>query len=442
MTLIAERQGAIHLLRAGQSVKEVARALGRSERWVRKWRARYEAEGWEGLEDRSRRPHHIARQITEEQKQAICKARSELEAEAASSGPGLKYIGGQAVRTRLKEQGVRPLPSKATIERVLHEAGMTRPYRRNIQPKTRYPHLQATQPQEHIQVDIVPHYLKGGERAACFNAIDVVSRYPVGKAYAQRRSSDAEDFLLKVWAELGIPKYTQVDNEGCFSGGFTHPYVLGKVVRLALQVGTELVFSPIRHPESNGFVERFHRDYNRHVWENTYLADLAAVQQRAEDFFALYRQRPHSRLQEQPPATVHGQPGRTPDNIRPASSKRPLYEGKVHFMRRVQDDNTISVLNVSWDVPHAKPGQGVWATLIIRQKNAKLLIFDAAPDAPRRKRLGAHIFPLSEPVLPRPEKPAQRPSSLLSRIAHLARPWHDVLRVSSAVKVLFFGTMS
>ncbi|RMD66670.1 hypothetical protein D6833_01200 [Candidatus Parcubacteria bacterium] len=196
--------------------------------------------------------------------------------------------------------------------------------------------------------------------------------------------------------------------------------MFGKVVRLALQVGIELVFSPNRHPESNGFVERFHQDYNRHVWENTYLADLSAVQQRAAEFFALYRQRPHSRLQEQSPAAVHGQPGRTAATIQPASSKRPLYEGKMHFMRKVRDDHTVSVLNVSWAVPHAKPGQGMWATLIIRKRGTKLLIFDAAPDAPHRKRLGAHPFPLSKPVLPRPEKPPQRPSSFLSRMARLS----------------------
>ena len=441
MTLIAERQSAIHLLRAGQSVKEVAATLGRSERWVRKWRARYEAEGWAGLQDRSRRPHHSPRRMTEAQKQAIRTARSELEAEAAR-GTQLKYVGGQAVRTRLKEKGVQPLPSKATIERVLQEAGMTRPYKRSKPTSVDYPHLQASQPQEHIQVDIVPHYLQGGKRAACFNAIDVVSRYPTGKAYAQRRSVDAAAFLLRVWAELGIPKYTQVDNEGCFSGGFTHPYVLGKVVRLALLVGTELVFSPIRNPESNGFVERFHQDYNRHVWEDTYLSDLSVVQHQAEHFFALYRQRPHSRLQEQSPATVHGQPRRLPSNIQTASRKRPLYEGKVHFMRRVLDDNTISLLNVSWEVPHAKPGQGVWATLVLRKSGAKLLVFDAAPDTPHRKRLAVHDFPLSEPVLSRPEKPARRTSSLLAKAARLACPWHDVLMVSSVVNVLFSGTMS
>jgi hypothetical protein len=79
----------------------------------------------------------------------------------------------------------------------------------------------------------VPHFLKGGERVTCFNAIDASSRYPTGATYTQRRSKEAEEFLIRAWQEFGIPKYTQVDNEGCFSGGFNHPYVLGKVVRLA-----------------------------------------------------------------------------------------------------------------------------------------------------------------------------------------------------------------
>ncbi len=134
MTLIEERRSAIHLLRVGQSVDEVAGELGRSTRWGRKWRQRFQAEGWAGLQDRSRRPHEIARQTSIETQQAIRKTRSELEAEA-SAGKGLKYIGGQAIRTRLQEKGIQPLPSSPTIERVIREAGMTRPYQPANQPE-------------------------------------------------------------------------------------------------------------------------------------------------------------------------------------------------------------------------------------------------------------------------------------------------------------------
>ena len=405
MTLMAEREQAIHLLRAGFTVGEVATKLERSERWVRKWRTRFRQEGWAGLQSRSRRPKRLARQLPAHHRQAIRAARSQLEAEAAR-GEGLKYIGGPAIRTRLREQGLHPLPSVATIERVIREAGMTRPYRPTPKPEVHYPRLQVTAPQTHIQVDIVPHYLKGGQRVACFNAIDVVSRYPTGRAYARRRSMDAEAFLGQVWAELGVPQYTQVDNEGCFSGGTAHPYVLGRVVRLALQAGTELVFSPVYHPQSNGFVERFHRDYNRHVWEATYLDSRTQVQRRGERFFALYRQRPHPRLDERTPAAVHGRPGRPWKALPPISGKRSLVAGRVHFIRRVQADRTITVLNVSWKVPTAQPDQGVWATLELQPSGATLRIFDAAPTAPTRRCLATHPFPLSEPVLPHPTRTA------------------------------------
>jgi len=444
MTLQAERESAIHMLRTGHSVKEVAQTLGRSERWVRKWRARFETEGWAGLRDRSRRPKRLARALPESHRQAILRARSALEAEAAR-GDGLKYIGAQAVRTRLKEQGLEPLPSTATIERVLRAAGMTRPRRRPPQrSKTVYPRLRPQQPQTLIQVDIVPHFLRGGQQVACFNALDVVSRYPTGKAMAHRRSQDAEAFLLACWEDLGTPQYTQVDNEACFSGGATHPYVLGRVVRLALAVGTELVFSPQRHPESNGYVERFHQDDNRHVWQDTYLPNREAVDRQAAAFFERYRRRPHPQLQERTPAEVHGTPQRRPTGFGVAEKKRPLYEGKVHFIRKVKPDGTISVLNVDWKVSQEMAGRGVWATLVLRPEGAWLRVYDAAPDVPRRRLLVTHPFRLSEPVLPRP-----KPSSPAPAAAEPPRPApgthsfrNDVLRVVSAVKDLFSGTMS
>jgi transposase len=259
VVLRSERQRTIHLLRSGHTVSEVAKLVGRTERWVRKWRKRFEEEGWEGLESRSRRPRHLVRAYPASVYEAVLEARSELEQEAAS-GEGMKFIGSVAVRTRLKEKGQCSIPSKRTIERYLHRAGMTHPRTKKCGAEEHYPRLHPHRPHQLVQVDIYPRYLKGGESVACFNALDIVARYPVCKAYAQRRSCDAADFLKHVWHVLGVPRYTQVDNEGCFSGGHTHPGVLGKVVRLALMAGTELVFSPIRYPKAQGSVERFHQD--------------------------------------------------------------------------------------------------------------------------------------------------------------------------------------
>lgn len=409
--LIAERQQAVHLLRSGRTAKEVAQTLNRHENWVHKWWRRYQAEGWAGLQDHSRAPKEHGRELSAEVRQAIGQARSELEA-AAASGASLKYIGPLAVKTKLKDKGVCPLPSRASIERVLQALGMTRAKKGRFKSPVSYPHVQPTQPHQLCQVDIVPHFLSGGERVACFNAIDVVSRYPTGHPFAQRRSQEAAEFLVQVWQEIGLPQYTQVDNEGCFNGGTTHPHVLGKVVRLALHVGTELVFSPFYHPESNGTVERFHQDYDLHVWEETYLRHRQDVQDRSETFFDLYRHScHHTALNGQSPHQVHHHqpPPRLPTDFTVPTTKLPLHAGRLHFIRRVQPDGTVKVLNSTWAVPQPDFSKGVWVTIEFKPSETTLSIYDAAPDVPDRQVLVSYPFPINEAVLPHPTKNTNSP---------------------------------
>ncbi len=404
---LAKRQAAIHLLRSGCSLTEVAQRMERPVSWVSKWRDRYKEEGWAGLKDRSHAPKNPGQAHPESVRRAVRQARSELEAEADASN-GLRYIGSPAVQARLREKRERKeyegsIPSTATIERVLHAADMVR-HRQEAEPEVHYPRLHPTAPQQLIQVDIVPHYLRGGQAVACFNAIDVVSRYPTGQAQAHRRSQDACEFLIHTWQTLGIPRYTQVDNEGCFSGGFTHRGVLGKTLRLALYVGTELVFSPFYHPASNGSVERFHQDYDAHVWEHTHLEGLTGVQQQAEAFFSDYQHsRHHSALQGQSPAEVHGQvtPTLLAADFTCPKKKLPLTEGRVHFMRRVSQEGTVKVCNIEWQVPQPENAPTVWVTLEFVVTGAVLRIYDAAPDAEQRTCLATYDFPLNEPVLPR-----------------------------------------
>ena len=114
----AEREKAVHLRRMGHTTAEVAAELSRSPQWVRKWWRQYQRSGWAGLAEGSRAPHQHGRRLSQEIRQAIQQARSELEVEAVRA-TGLKYIGGRAVRTRLKQWKIKPLPSVRSIERVL-----------------------------------------------------------------------------------------------------------------------------------------------------------------------------------------------------------------------------------------------------------------------------------------------------------------------------------
>ncbi len=395
-----KRCRAIHLLRSGSAPRQVAAGLGRSLAWVYKWQTRYQQGGWEALQDQSRAPKHPAHRVPESVKRRIREVRSELEAEAREPGK-LSYIGATAIRSRLRQHHVQPLPSLSSIERELRAAGLVRPRQPQAAPTVDYPQVRPTQPHQLVQVDIVPHYLPGGQSVACFNALDVVSRYPTGQPSTTKHSEDAAQFLLHVWHDLGIPDYTQLDNEACFSGGFTHPYVLGRVLRLGLWVGTQLIYSPIRHPESNGYVERFHQDYNRHVWDKLDLPDFAALQTQSPAFFAAYRQsQHHSALQGKSPADLHQTlPCRRLPEPLQLPARLPLTVGKVHFIRRVEATQTIRLLNVDWAVPLAQPDHGVWATLDFSHQRATLAVFDTAPGCSHRRCLALHPFPLNEPVL-------------------------------------------
>lgn len=407
-----ERQTAIHLLRSGVSAAETATALERSLSWVYKCQARFEVGGWSALGDHSRAPHTSPTQLPQKVRRVIRQTRSQLEAEAQQPDQ-LVYIGAPAIQGRLRSRQIDPLPSLSSIERELRRAGLTHPRRAQEQALIVYPHLQPLHTHQLTQVDIYPRYLAGGVEIACFNAIDVVSHCATGYPYATKRAEDAVDFLQQVWTELGLSTYTQLDNEGCFSGGATHPYVLGQVLRLGLWVGTELIYIPFYHPESNGTVERFHQDYAANTWNKIDFADLRAVRRYSPRFFRLYVQSTH-------PSACGG---KSPLALHRARSVRhlpadmdlprplPLTEGKVHFMRSVSLARTVRILNVEWPVPSAEPQQGVWATLEFHRTGARLYIYDTAPDAPAPQCLAEHPFPLKEPVV-----------SLSARFRHRGHP--------------------
>ena len=395
----ADREALIHLLRSEKTPAEAAQELGRSRSWSYKWRNRYEREGWAGLKELSRTPHHVTRKTSDKIRKAVLRVRSELEAEAQQPDR-LGYIGARTIRSRLKNQRLTMLPGISTIERILRQAGVTKPRQAQPAKKVQYPQIQVASVHQLTQMDIVPHYLEGGTSIYCFNAIDVVSRFPGGKAYANKATAEALDFLVHIWREVGISEFSQVDNESCFSGGYKHPAVIGRVARLMLFVGTQPIFSPFYNPESNGFVERFHQDYSGFVWNKVHLHDLPDVRKRSALFFSQYRNsQHHSELGGKSPKAIHFQ---TPIRKLPLGFvlplKLPLTEGRIHFMRAVQSDRQVLILNKLWLVERAEPDQGVWATLFLTPKDAKLRIYDAAPSAHIRHCLVEHPFPLKEPV--------------------------------------------
>jgi transposase len=77
MNAVEARKRLVHSYQELGSIRATAQLWHTSRQVVRKWVARYQAEGEAGLEDRSRRPHTSPRQTPPAWEQAVLQARQE-----------------------------------------------------------------------------------------------------------------------------------------------------------------------------------------------------------------------------------------------------------------------------------------------------------------------------------------------------------------------------
>lgn len=153
------RHSLIHLLRSGRTPEEAAAELGYCLSWAYKWRGRFDEAGWDGLKSQSRAPRHQPSRTSEKTKRKILEIRVELEEEAKKPN-ALSYIGAGAIRGRMLERCLKAIASIGTIEKVLREAGATKPRQTQTQPIA-YPRIHVERPHQLTQMDNVPHYLSG-----------------------------------------------------------------------------------------------------------------------------------------------------------------------------------------------------------------------------------------------------------------------------------------
>ena len=254
-----ERQRAIKLHLAGQTVETICRLLGRSRNWFQWWWRRYVAQGPTGLFDQTR-GHPSTLRVPPELERAILNIRHRLESKAH---PTTRYsqIGASAILAELQTLEVEPLPSPRTIERVLQRNQIT-------MPRVRLSHFlsQATYPAPHVtasnqvhQVDWVgPIYLKGQrQRYYIFVCRDAYDGAVCLKLSRSRKMEAALAFLGDCWKTLGRPDQVQFDNARELVGWGPAARYLSRVIRLCLRFGVEPLFIPPAQPYRNGGVEWF-----------------------------------------------------------------------------------------------------------------------------------------------------------------------------------------
>lgn len=355
------------VLNDGMQKAEAARRVGRSREWIYKWLGRFAEEGPAGLGDRSRAPvgrPHATSGVTVA---VVLKVRDELEASPVAS------VGGLSVLAALERRGHVPLPSVATIERILSRASRTRPAAKQRRSGKRLPLPQVTFPGIWQQADwIQDRFLAGGVRFQSLQVADVGSQGITSGQFLDRTLLTAVTFLVETaWPQLSIPQAISTDNAFVHTTHRYNPFTIW--VKACLWFGTEVIVGP---PGSHGWTN--HIEYVNNLWQDRtirarHFGSLDQLRAGSDEACWWFNnQRPildpdtcGTRYPAQYIAN-HRDTLRWPPDIaiadhldRNGALKIPLTTGRVTFIRYLTEQRTITLAGVTWQVPPAVPKGGL-----------------------------------------------------------------------------------
>ena len=283
--------------------------------------SRYEKEGWDALEERSRRPAHSPNRIGDDVEQALL---SEREKHPRWGARKLLVL----VRRSMPEAA---LPSESTVNNILKRHGKVAPRkkgRRQLVGKFQY--LDPQQPNEVWSADFKGKFRMGNYQY-CYplTIADSCSRYLFaiqGLEYC--RSEDCKPIFEKVFREFGMPQLLHTDNGPPFGS----PVALRRMTTLAvwlMELGITPVYSDPGKPQQNGRHERMHKELKAEATRPPG-SGWRSQQRKFEAFRREYNDvRPHEALAMKTPAEVHKTSvreysRRVSDWVYPASMKMKL----------------------------------------------------------------------------------------------------------------------
>ena len=349
---LSDRQQAIRMRLAGDSVLLISQTLRRSLAWVRKWWQRYLTAGGEGLYDLTRACHTIANRTPMHIERAVLAIRRRLAARAAPE-TRYAYIGAPTIQQELKHLNYAPLPTLRTIERILERAHLTSPRLRLARrlPRSTYPGPQAEDSNHVHQVDLVgPRYLSQDKTKYYFYICkDAFDQAVYAEFHAGSDMDQVLPFLIRAWQQLGLPEYVQFDNGRQFYSTGRYPASLNRVIRLVLRLGVQPIFIPEASPERNGSVENYNGWLQPLLLRQNFPNAKAVRRELQRLVAATNEQHVHQSLGFKTPAQFHRgkRLRKLPADFTIDFAKIPVTIGKVTFIRWVPVTGYIDILGES-----------------------------------------------------------------------------------------------
>ena len=261
------------------------------------WLKRYEdVASINGLKEKSRRPHNSPLQTDKELEELIVLLRKE------------KGWGARKIQVLLAERG-HELGS-ATVHRILVREGLID---RDPGERKASKRFERDECNQMFQMDFKGEYEVNDGKSFPLSLLDDHSRYGVGLwPLDSTKAQGVHEVLKTKFREIGVPQSILTDH-GTPWFSTTNGHGLTWLSVWLIKQGIVLKFSGIRHPQTHGKVERFHRTLKDRTRHRGLPETLNEWRKWVPEFLQEYNyERPHEALGMKTPGEVY-----TYDNLKP-----------------------------------------------------------------------------------------------------------------------------
>ena len=279
-------QFVVEATQPGANRSAVCRHRGISRKTGYKWLRRYQTAGsLLGLAEQSRRPHQSPTRTPAAVTARVVALRHE------------HGWAGRKLRVLLAAEGIRVAP--ATIDRIIRREGLVDPDEAHRPAPQRFARAA---PNELWQMDFKGQYPLATGWCFPLSVLDDHSRYVVGLAALGGTAGGPVDTqLVRCFQAYGLPAAMLVDH-GVPWWAPANGHGLTRLAVALIRQGIELIHSGVRHPQTQGKVERFHRTLARRLRQWGVPTTLAGFRQELARFRIEYNEvRPHEALGDEPP---------------------------------------------------------------------------------------------------------------------------------------------
>lgn len=231
--------------RPGAHLTALCREFGVSRQTGYVWLKRYQSAGAAGMVERSRRPHHSPK-----------RTGAEVEAKVVALRQRWPDWGAPKLKKMLTDEGVQPQLSERTVHRILKRRGLVQAP--NCQgPADR--RFEREEPNQLWQMDFKgPQGFNRSGGVGPLSILDDHSRYLLAlEALGSTQMAGVQRCLEQAFEAVGVPEALLMDH-GTPWWNAVNPWGVSELTVWIMQQGVRLYISGIRHPQTQGKVERMH----------------------------------------------------------------------------------------------------------------------------------------------------------------------------------------